>query len=112
MRHGRHQGRQRMHDPLLTSIQLPSQRHPPLRSRLQFVGVICRHVVQMGDGAPAASADKAAVIAAVVAAAKADMAADRKTTALKSLQVQDCHPSVANRPATLLRQGCHNQPPD
>jgi hypothetical protein len=45
------------------------------------------HTVQMGDGAPAASADKAAVIAAVVMAAQADMAADRKTQALKSLQV-------------------------
>lgn len=37
---------------------------------------------------PPASKDKAAVIKAVVDAAEADMAADRKTTALKSLQVQ------------------------
>ena len=65
--------------------------------------MLCRGV-QMGDGAPPASAYQAAVIAAVVAAAKADMAADRKTPALKSLQVQDCHPSVFWRPAPLLRQ--------
>jgi methylthioribulose 1-phosphate dehydratase/enolase-phosphatase E1 len=51
---------------------------------------------QMGDGAPAASADQAAVIAAVVAAAKADMAADRKTTALKSLQGHIWHGGFAS----------------
>ena len=78
--------------PSLTTFSLPSQHHPPLRCLLQCICVICCHVVQMGDGAPAASANKATVIAAVVAAAKADMAADRKTTALKSLQVQDCCP--------------------
>lgn len=36
---------------------------------------------------PAVGGDRAAIIAAVVAAAQADMAADRKTTALKALQV-------------------------
>jgi hypothetical protein len=70
----------------------PSQVCSSCRSVTSTVAVcvkILRHGVQMGDGAPAASADRAAVIAAVVAAAKADMAADRKTTALKSLQVED-----------------------
>lgn len=78
------------------------------------VVILCGEL-QLGDGAPPASADRAAVIAAVVAAAKADMAADRKTPALKSLQVEDwpseftVHPpSVARRPASLLRKKCHH----
>lgn len=50
------------------------------------------HVLQAGTSVPAVGGDMMAVIAAVVDAAKADMAADRKTPALKALQVSSRTP--------------------
>lgn len=67
---------------------------------------------------PPASAGKAAVVAVAVRSVKAQMAVDRKTTALKSLQVcsrrtsyrvlvsllmPDCHLSVASLFLSCLR---------